>query len=354
MDTKQINSADNLLNLDLDHILNQTSGLWEELRGKRTFITGGTGFFGRWLLESFVRANDRLNLNASVLVLTRNKDTFRKSAPLLASNPAVKFQVGDIRNFRFPVGDFSYIIHAAASPSVGSGLEERLSQFDTIVGGTRRVLDFAAQFQPVKFLLISSGAVYGRQSADMDHLPEDYSGAPDPADGDSLYGEAKRAAELLCGVYARQYKMEMKIARCFTFVGPHLPLNSHYAIGNFILDGLNGDTIKVNGDGTPYRSYLYAADLAIWLWTILFKGESCRPYNVGSEEDITVADLAHTVAQYFEKPPAIEIAGIPIAGQKVGRYVPSTKRAREECHLRQTIYLTDAIRRTILFHRHNT
>ena len=336
---------------DLDHILAHTEGLWEELRGKRLFISGGTGFFGCWLLESFAWVNDKLNLNASALVLTRNYEEFKNKAPHLADHPAIQFHVGDVRNFNFPEGEFSHIIHAAATSAVATFHgEDPLVKFDTVVEGTRHTLDFAVQCHAKKFLLTSSGVVYGKQPTSMTHIPEDYYGAPDPIDTDSVWGLSKRAAELLCTLYSKKYGIETRIARCFTFVGPYMPLNIHYAIGNFIRDGLNGGPILVKGDGTPYRSYLYAADLAIWLWTILFRGETCRPYNVGSEEDLTIAELAHHVAQVFKPPVEVRIAARTTPGKPAERYVPSTQRARTELRLQQYISLPEAIRRTVRWH----
>lgn len=339
---------DNPLAGDLDHILTYTKGPWEDLRGKRLFITGGTGFFGCWLLESFAWANNYLDLNASALVLTRDFNSFQKKAPHLVANPAIRFHVGDVRNFNFPEGEFSHIIHAAATSAVATfNNEDLLVKFDTVVEGTRHTLDFAVKCHAKKFLLTSSAAVYGKQPSDMTHIPEDYCGAPDPTDPDSAWGEGKRAAEFLCGYYSRKHGIETKIARCFSFVGPYLPLDIHYAIGNFIRDGLNGGPIQVNGDGTPYRSYLYAADLTIWLWTILFKGELCRPYNVGSEDEITIAELADTVAQCFQKPIEVRIAETPEPGKPGERYVPSTKRAQKNLGVRQIVDLRTAIERTI-------
>jgi len=333
---------------DLDHILAHTEGLWEELRGHRIFITGGTGFFGCWLLESFAWANNKLDLNATALVLTRNYDAFQKNAPHLAANPAIQFHIGDVRNFNFPEGEFSHIIHAAATSAVAAfNNEDPLVKFDTVVEGTRHILDFAAQRHAKKFLLTSSGVVYGKQPSDMTHVSEDYCGAPDTTDPNSAWGESKRAAEFLCTNYSRKYGIETKIARCFSFVGPHLPLDLHYAIGNFIRDALNGGPIHVNGDGTPYRSYLYAADLTIWLWTILFKGESCRAYNVGSEEDMTIVELANTVAQSFQKPIEVRIARTPDSSRPTERYVPSTNRAQIELGISQIVNLKEAIERTI-------
>lgn len=340
----------NPLSGDLDHILTHTEGLWKELWGKRIFITGGTGFFGCWLLESFAWANDNLALNASALVLTRNYDAFRKNAPHLAANPAIKFHIGDVRDFNFPEGEFSHIIHAAATSAVATfNNEDLLVKFDTVVEGTRHALDFAAKCHAGKFLLTSSGVVYGKQPSGMTHVAEDYYGAPDPVDPNSAWGEGKRAAEFLCAYYSGKYGIETKIARCFAFVGPYLPLDIHYAIGNFIRDGLNGGPIRVNGDGTPYRSYLYAADLAIWLWTILFKGKSCLAYNVGSEEGVTIAELANMVAQSFKKPVEVRIAKASAPNRPPERYVPSTKLAQTDLKIKQVVNLREAIERTISY-----
>src|ERR1035437_7174328 len=231
---------DNPLKADLNHILAHTQGLWDEFRGKRLFITGGTGFFGCWLLESLAWGNDKLGLNVKAKVFNRNPDAVARKAPHLAHHPAISFHIGDVRNFEFPEGPFSHVIHAATEASAKLNAENPLLMFDTIIEGTRHTLDFAVYVGAKKVLLASSGAVYGRQPPEMTHILEDYHGAPDPLDPKSAYGEGKRAAEMLCCLYARKHSLEPKIARCFAFVGPFLPLDTPFAIGNFIRDGLRG------------------------------------------------------------------------------------------------------------------
>ena len=334
---------------DLDHVLTHTEGLWDELRGERIFITGGTGFFGCWLLESFAWANDRLGLDAQAVVLTRNPDAFRKKAPHLASHPAIRFHLGDVRSFEFPAGRFAYVVHAATATDELNA-EDPLAVFDVNVTGTRHALEFARRCDACGFLLTSSGAVYGRQPPEIERMPEDYLGAPDPVDVFSTYGargEEKRAAETLCALYAKQYGIPVRIARCFTFVGPYMPLDSKFAIANFIRDGIAGEPVQVKGDGTPYRSYLYAADLAIWLWAILFRGETCRPYNVGSPHGVSLAELAHLVAGLFSPPLAVHVAVDAVPGQPANRYVPATLRAETELYLSQWVGLVSAVERTI-------
>jgi dTDP-glucose 4,6-dehydratase len=339
--------APNPLMEDLEHILVHTLPFWEELRGNRLFITGGTGFFGCWLLESFVWACDRLNLDAKAVVVTRRPEAFALKAPHLAAHPSLSLWQGDVRTFAFPEGAFSHVIHAATSPSDDNSLQ----MLDTIITGTRRTLEFAVHCRARKFLLTSSGAIYGTQPPEITHLPEEYSGGPNTMDPRSAYGEGKRVAEVLCAIYSRQNGLQTKIARCFAFVGPYQPLDAHFAIGNFIRDALANSPIEVRGDGSAIRSYLYAADLAIWLWTILWRGKTCHPYNVGSEDALTIAELARHVAALNSATLDVQIQ--KLAGQSLPaqQYVPSTLRAKEELALACHLNVADGIERTMAFSR---
>lgn len=335
---------------DLDLILHHTRPLWDQMRNQRIFITGGTGFFGSWILGSFLHINQALSLNASATVLTRNPAAFADRAPHLAKHPAITLHPGDIRSFVMPTGSFDFVIHAATEVVSISPNHHPLDRYTAIADGTARVLDFAATHATRKFLLTSSGAVYGKQPEGLSHVPENYAGGPDILSPAAAYGEGKRASELMCALYAQQTSVEFKIGRCYALAGPCLPLDSHFAFANFIRDAMRGDTIQIGGDGTTIRSYLYATDLAIWLWTLLFNGPSLQAFNVGSEEAISIIDLARLTAATLNPGVSIKIAQQPVEGAAPLRYVPSTQRARQQLNLHQTVSLTDSILRTAAWH----
>lgn len=344
----------NFLAPDLAHILNKTEHLFEELRGARVFITGGTGFFGCWLLESFAWANDELGLQAEAVVLTRDPQAFHRKAPHLASHKAIRLLQGDVRDFDFPEGPFSYFVHASAESNLKLIADSPLLLLTTHVDGARRVFDFAVKCAAKGVLFTSSGVVYGKPPSDLSRIPEDYTGSPtginfEPAKAANSGGIW--CAELFGALYAAEHRLPVKFARCFTLMGPYLPLSKPFAVTSFLRDALAGGPINIGGDGTACRSYLYAADLVIWLWTILIKGKTGHSYNVGSEEGVTIAELAREVAKTIAPGAEVRLGRVPKAGQQAERYVPSTQKAQKELGLQQWISLPEAIKRTASWHR---
>jgi nucleoside-diphosphate-sugar epimerase len=336
-----------LLDDDLGHVLAHTEDLWADLAQARLLVTGGTGFVGSWLLESLCAANQRLGLGAEAVVLTRDPEAFAHARPHLTSAPGITLLSGDARTFDSQGRSFSHVIHGATSADAVLNLERPLDMIDTIVRGTSNTLERAARAGATTVLLLSSGAVYGRQPPGLERIAEHFPGAPDQLEPRQAYAEGKRLAELLGAVYARDAGMEVKIARLFAFVGPYLPLDRHFAIGNFIRDRIAGGPIAISGDGAPHRSYLYAADLAIWLWTILLRGASARPYNVGSERAVSIAEVADIVARATRPAVVVTVATAPRADLPPERYVPDTTRARCELGLKERIELEDGVRRTL-------
>jgi dTDP-glucose 4,6-dehydratase len=317
-------------------------------------MTGGTGFFGHWLLESLLHSNRELQLNAHATVLTRDAPRFRASSPHIANDPAITLLEGDIRSFAFPSEPHTHILHAATD-SGGAQLNRPAFELaESILEGTRRVLQFALATRAARLLYTSTGAVYGRSSATEAHIPESSRAAPDPLLLQSSYDEAKRMSEHLCVAYSHGTALESVVARPFAFVGPHLPLDQHFAIGNFLRAAIERTPIHIRGDGTPLRSWLYMADLAVWLWTLLLRGTPNRAYNVGSEDAHTVADAARLTASTLRPGLAIRIDGTPDPAAPMNSYVPSTARAREELGLHQTIDLPEALRRTAAWHGYTT
>jgi len=327
---------------DLNHIL--THADLEPLRGQRIFLTGGTGFFGCWLLESFLHANRELALDAHATVLTRDPVGFTARAPHLATSSAITLIAGDVKSFEFPADHHDLIIHAATDSGGQQARSTPAELRASITDGTRHTLRFAAATGARRLLYTSSGAVYGPQPADLTHIPETYTGRAASTD---IYGSAKLESEDLC---LAQPGLEATIARCFAFLGPWLPLDAHFAAGNFIRDAIAGTPLHIRGDGTPRRSYLYSADLMIWLWTLLLHAPAQSIYNVGSDASLSIAELAEATVAALRPGLEIRIDRTPNAAKPLTRYVPSTERAAAELGLTTLIPLHEAIRSTACWH----
>lgn len=301
------------------------------MRNKRIFITGGTGFFGKSMMRHCpgFKEND-------IVILTPDPENRAEEFPMLRENARITFLRGDVRDFPFPDGDFDFIFHGATTSGKIIPDDEMRS---VVIDGTRRVLEFAKRNPRLKNLLyISSGAVYGNRY----NLPMHEDFACEPV---NVYAKSKYDAEQQC----LDSEVNCSIARCFAFVGEYLPLDAHFAIGNFMHDCLNHQPIVIKGDGTPVRTYLYAGDLAHWLWTLLQRGEPGHIYNVGSDREISIARLAETVRKVAGTDNEIKILRPP-SDTPPQRYVPDIGRSRNELGLEIGTSLEEAIRMTLSHH----
>jgi nucleoside-diphosphate-sugar epimerase len=342
---------------DLDLVLSLTPAFWSRFGGARVLLTGGTGFIGLWLLEVLQRANDKLGSRLELVVLTRDPQRAAARSPHLFDRPDTTLVAGDICRPIQSAGSLDLCIHAATDVGDALSAVDPIKVFDSIVQGTRHVLDLAVSAGTSRFLLTSSGAVYGTQPITMDRMPESYMGGADPLQPRAAYGNGKRAAEWLACAYASQAaqgRFESCIARIFALVGPGLPFDGPLAAGNFVRDVLAGRAIDIKGDGSPLRSYLYMADLCIWLLRILDAGKSGQAYNVGSEQAVSIADLAGQVVTAAGTPTSIHIHTPPSGDASAVRYVPDTHKARHELGLAEYTPLHTALLKTIHWSRSAT
>ena len=330
---------------DLNEVIEHTRHVWEDYRGARIFITGVTGFVGSWLLETLLHADATLQLGIKTTALVRDRSAFIERFPHLAANPMLRIHVGDVRMVDPPTHAFSHYVHCASASPPRMNAERPDDVVDVIEHGSERMIEEAETGKSCRFLQVSSGSVYGPQPPSLERLSESYAGRASEDDPGQRFGAAKWRAEQR-GNAAVVKGVDFVSARMFAIVGPRLPFDGQFAIGNFLGDARAGRTVDLTGDGTPIRSWLYAADMAAWCWTLLARGRSGAAYNIGSEEVISLWSAAQRVAQLATPPVPVTRAIEPTPSAVPSRYVPSIELARTELGLDVWTSFDEALRRT--------
>lgn len=305
---------------------------------------GGTGFFGKAFIN-YLKFNPTDSIN-SITIVGRSAQKFLEKNKEFIGLSNIKYLYGDILNDLSSLKGkhYSHIIHAAADSTNVRDLSH-LQRYIQIVDGTKNVLEFVKDNLPEsKLLFISSGGVYGTMPSNKNSFVESDIWQSDILDTSNVYTISKRTAEHLCAIYYDEYNLNISIARCFCFSGIHLPLDVHFAIGNFIKDTLTNKDIVIRGDGKSIRSYLDQDDLSEWILEILKKDSFQKTvYNIGSDESISISDLAYLIRDISKKPINVEILNENDINIKRSVYVPDCKKIKDKLNLEQKISLSESI-----------
>ena len=323
---------------------------FEKLDGSRILLTGGTGFVGKWVLQTAKIAQENSATKIQIVVPTRRLTADHVQTAIAIGCPNVSWVEGDFLNSHLDLGHIDMIIHAATPASAQLNAENPAEMLRINVEAMKAVLRYASDKKPLLFT--SSGAVYGTQPQSVSHIAEGNVEPNPPSEQLNAYAQGKQIAERMCREAESSGQCSPIIARLFAFGGEYLPRDTHFAIGNFIQNALDRQPIAIQGDGRARRSYLYGADMAAWLWSALTHGQTASPFHIGSEHSVSILELAQAVAtvsgEVFNYVPEITVAKEIDLSESVHQYVPANSETRTALRVSEWTSLTEIIRRTML------
>ncbi len=335
----------NFIKDDLSRSLDSVVEDLSSLKDKTILITGGTGFVGSWLARALVWLNDEYEFNCKIILLARNPDALEKDDPKLFKRKEITFICSDVRSIHGLPNEIHYIIHAAASPDNRIHMSDPVNTMDIIAFGIKAVLDAASRLPDIEGIVhLSSGQVYGKAPANGETLSEKVFGYFLESDIRSIYPEAKRYSETVCLAYRSLYKLPITIARPFSFIGPYQGLNKPWAINSFLQEALNGQPMRIVGNGKPQRSYLYASDMAAWLLVILTNGQRGDVYNIGASEGVSLVEVTNKINTMMPK--AVDVI-IQNYNDDTSRFLPNLEHVQEELKLEESFTFEEALQRTV-------
>lgn len=326
---------------DLQSAAERVLDFWPQ--GKSFLITGGTGFFGRWLLETIHWIESKKSFQNRFYILTRQTpENILKKIPVLSNHKLfqiIQKDLGHPLQFDFPI---DYVLHAATDVAVfksGSDVD-----FSSAVTGTANVLQAVSTKHLQKFLYVSSGGVYDKE------YQEDVKEQQLPLSNQfldlkelSTYALAKRKSESL--LYAA-LATKLCVARCFAFVGPYA--DPKMAVMQMIESKVSQQKIQVNSPEV-IRSFLYPSDLVVILLSLLLCETRHDTYNVGSSEKINLKDLAEMIDQLSEPNGVFVKVQKSVSSLASSVYFPNTQRLQSEFKYVFSVDLKTALKKTFQF-----
>jgi nucleoside-diphosphate-sugar epimerase len=272
---------------------------WDRLSGKTVMISGANGFVPAYMLETLLYLNETADAGIHVVALVRNQDKAMRRLGYFAGRKDLTFVVQDVRDPYNGPERVDFVVHAASQATPRFFGSDPVGTFETNVFGTQRMLQVAMRARSEGFLFFSTGEVYGRVEDPSVPLNEMSYGFLDPLDLRSCYAEGKRAGETLCACWHAQFGIPAKIVRLSHTYGPGMDLNDGRVFADFVADIVAGRNIVLKSDGSAKRPFCYLADATIAFFTVLLEGKSGEAYNVGSDSECSVLELAEMLCRLF-------------------------------------------------------
>tara|TARA_B100000963_G_C22623061_1_gene670927 strand:- start:269 stop:1321 length:1053 start_codon:yes stop_codon:yes gene_type:complete len=284
-----------------DLVLNRSN--FKNLAGKSIFITGSTGFLGKWILHALAFINNKNNLDLKLYLLVRDK---KKIIELIkniknAHKIFIKIIVGDVRSFNFPSNKIDHIIHLA-SESLKRSIKNEKNTLSVTINGTRRVIALSNLCNTTSLTYLSSGAVYGKNCPYLSGWSEKDLTINSNNTSNNSYANAKIIAEqYLIKEFSNSNNLKtLNILRAFSFGGSGFNKKNNYAFDSFIQNRISNENIKVLSNGKNKRNFMHPLDLSNWILKGLeLKGS--RVINTGSNQNHTINRLAKNIADFSYK-----------------------------------------------------
>lgn len=346
-----LNEYQKITRSDCLRILSNQAQMIDGLKNSKVVIIGGTGFVGTWIAEMISALNDEYNFNIELNLIARNTDKFLKTWPHLSDRKDFKLIKSDARQLaNFPM-DAEWVIHAAANPDTRFHASNPLETASVISEGTINLMRLAERLGKLKKILyLSSGLVSANASIlEQNNVKNDFANLP--SDSAYIYANSKRFAESICNAAASQSRLSIVMTRPFSFIGPYQSLDNPWAQTTFISDALNGNAIRLHGDGQIVRSYLYGGDAAFWFLSLLLNGSTEETINIGSSKEISLQNLAQLISANFNPSPDIVFNTAPRAQKKESKLFPLMSQVLSKYNLAVYTPIEDAIKLTIDWHK---
>lgn len=294
-------NRNNILEEDIGKLLESNLD-FELLKNKTVLVTGATGLIGSFLIKALLKLNHEKNTNIHLCALVRDTAKAKTMFESAAERAELELLEADILEELSYPGTIDYMIHGASVTDSASFVQKPVETIEVTLAGLKHVLELAKIKQVKSFVYLSSMEVYGVTDETLTSVTETDYGYLDPLEVRSSYSEGKRMAECLCCAYAKEYQMNIKIARLVQTFGAGVRYEDNRVFAQFARAVIEERDIVLHTKGETVRSYCYISDAAEGILYVLLKGENGQAYNVANTEaTLSIYQMARMLAERYTK-----------------------------------------------------